>query len=127
MKTPLSPFTLRGRPPALQWGALLCASLVSIWAFELMGLPAALLLGAIGAAILLSWFEGRVKIPVWSFVIAQGFVGCLMARSISPDILVTMRSKWPMFLTLIGAVILFATLLGFVLARFRVLPGTTAV
>ncbi|MGH6798111.1 MAG: AbrB family transcriptional regulator, partial [Roseiarcus sp.] len=86
-----------------------------------------LLLGAIAAAIVLSWFEGRVRIPPWAFVIAQGFVGCLVARSITPDIVVTIVRKWPMFLGLIGAVILFAAVLGYVLARWKVLPGTTAV
>ena len=85
----MSRFTLKASPPALQWGALLSASLICVAAFELMRLPAALLLGAIGAAILVSWFEGRVRIPPWAFVVAQGFVGCLVARSITPDILLT--------------------------------------
>ena len=123
----MSRLTLRGMRPVLQWGALLVASLVCVSAFELMRLPAALLLGAIAAAILLSWFEGRVRIPPWAFVVGQGFVGCLVARSITPDILLTIFQKWPLFLTLIGAVIGFATGLGFVLARWKVLPGTTAV
>ena len=123
----MSRFTLSGRSPALQWGALLGASLISVAAFELMRLPAALLLGAIAAGILLSWFEGRVRIPAWAFVIAQGFVGCLVARSITPDIVMTIVRKWPMFLGLIGAVIFFAAALGFVLARWKLLPGTTAV
>ena len=92
-----------------------------------MRLPAALLLGAIGAAILVSWFEGRVRIPPWAFVVAQGFVGCLVARSITPDILLTIFQKWPMFLVLIGSVILMAAGLGFALARWKVLPGSTAV
>ena len=104
----MSRFTLKERPSALQWGALLTASLICVAAFELMRLPAALLLGAIAAAILVSWFEGRVRIPPWAFVVAQGFVGCLVARSITPDILLTIFRKWPMFLTLIGAVIFFA-------------------
>ncbi|MGB3580166.1 MAG: AbrB family transcriptional regulator [Roseiarcus sp.] len=119
--------TLKERPSALQWGALLTASLVCVSAFELMRLPAALLLGAIAAAILISWVEGRVRIPPWAFVVAQGFVGCLVARSITPDILLTILQKWPMFLALIGAVIFFAAGLGFALARWKVLPGTTAV
>ncbi len=123
----MSRSTLKERPSALQWGALLAASLVCISAFELMRLPAALLLGAIAAAILVSWFEGRVWIPPWAFIVAQGFVGCLVARSITPDILLTIFQKWPMFLTLIGAVIFFAAGLGFALARWKVLPGTTAV
>src|SRR5580658_627043 len=123
----MSPFTLRGRPAPLQWCALLGASLVLISVLELLGLPAALLLGSIGAGILLAWFEGRIEIPAWSFVIAQGVVGCLVARSISPDILMEMLRQWPMFITCIGMVIVFATTLGFLLARFKVLPGTTAV
>ncbi len=123
----MSRFTLKTSPPALQWGALLSASLICIAAFELMRLPAALLLGAIAAAILVSWFEGRVGIPSWAFVAAQGFVGCLVARSVTPDILLTILYKWPMFLILIGSVILLATGLGFALARWKVLPGSTAV
>ena len=123
----MSPFTLRDRPPALQWGALLGASLISVAAFELARLPAALLLGAIAAGVLLSWFDGRVRIPAWAFVVAQGFVGCLVARSITPDIVMTILQRWPMFLGLIGAVIFFATGLGYALARWKVLPGTTAV
>jgi len=123
----MSLLTLRERPPALQWAVLLGASFLCVAAFELMRLPAALMLGAIGAAILLSWFEGRVKIPPLAFVIAQGFVGCLVARSVTPDIMMTIGRKWPMFLSLIGAVIFFAAALGFVLARWRIFPGTTAV
>ena len=92
-----------------------------------MRLPAALMLGAIGAAICLCWFEGRVTIPPWGFVIAQGFIGCLVARAITTDIVVTIFQRWPMFLALIGAVIVFAAALGYVLTRLRVLPGTTAV
>jgi membrane AbrB-like protein len=123
----MSHFTLRQTKPALQWAALLGASVVGVAGFELMRLPAALLLGAIAAAILLSWFEGRVTMPPWGFVIAQGFVGCLVARAITPDIVMTLFRRWPMFLFLIGAVILFAAVLGFGLTRLRMLPGTTAV
>jgi membrane AbrB-like protein len=123
----MSLFALRDRPAALQWGVLLGASLICVAALELARLPAALLLGAMAAGILLSWFEGRVNIPPWTFVLAQGFVGCLVARSITPDIVVTIVRKWPMFFILIGAVIVFAATLGFLLARWRVFPGTTAV
>ena len=123
----MSPFTLRQTPQVLQWTGLLAASLVCVAAFELMRLPAALMLGAIAAAILLSWFEGRVTIPPWGFVIAQGFVGCLVARAITPEIVATIFRKWPMFLVLIGAVIFIAAFLGYALTRLRVLPGATAV
>jgi uncharacterized protein len=50
-----------------------------------------------------------------------------VARAITTDIVVTIFQRWPMFLALIGAVILFAAALGYVLTRLNVLPGTTAV
>src|SRR5271157_2586157 len=123
----MSYFTLRHQPAALQWAALVIASFVLVWLLERMRLPAALLLGSMAAAILLAWFEGRAKIPPLAFVIAQGIVGCLVARSISPDIVMEIVRQWPMFLICVGAVILFATALGYGLARSKVLPGTTAV
>jgi uncharacterized protein len=123
----MPPFTLRQTPPVLQWAGLLVASVVCVAGFEFVRLPAALMLGAIAAAILLSWFEGRVRLPAWGFIIAQGFVACLVARAITGDIVMTLFRGWPMFLLLIGAVIFFAAVLGYVLTRLRVLPGTTAV
>src|ERR1700727_835280 len=123
----MSHFTLRQTPQPIQWATLFASSVVFVAAFELIRLPAALMLGAIGAAVLLCWFEGKVTIPPWGFVMAQGFIGCLVARAITTDIIVTIFQRWPMFLTLIGAVILFAAALGYVLTRLKVLPGTTAV
>jgi uncharacterized protein len=123
----MSQFTLRRTSQPIQWAALLAGSVVCVAAFELMRLPAALMLGAIGAAICLCWFEGRVTIPPWGFVIAQGFIACLVARAITTDIVVTIFHRWPMFFILIAAVIVFAAALGYVLTRLKVLPGTTAV
>ena len=120
-------FSLRRTPQAAQWGALIGASLVFVSLLELMRLPAALLLGPMAAAIMLAWFEGRVRMPGWSFVAAQGVVGCLVARSVSPDIVREMLRDWPMFVASVGAVLLFSTALGYALARWKVLPGTTAV
>src|SRR5258708_36541035 len=94
----MSPFTLRQTPQPIQWAALLGASVVFVAAFELMRLPAALMLGAIGAAICLCWFEGRVTIPPWGFVIAQGFIGGLWARAPSTDISVPIFFSSPLFL-----------------------------
>ena len=52
----MSHFTLRQTPQPIQWATLLGASVVCVAAFELMRLPAALMLGAIGAAILLCYW-----------------------------------------------------------------------
>ncbi len=125
-RTPTA-FTLRDQPAVVQWAALLAASLAFIVPLELIHLPAALLLGAMGAAILVSAFEGRPAPPQWAYVAAQGLIGCLVARSIGPGILQEMLAHWPVFLGGVVAVLLFSTVLGALLARWQVLPGTTAV
>ena len=120
-------FTLRGRTRLFQWAALLCASLVFISLLELIHLPAAVLLGAMAAAILASYFESDLVMPATPYVIAQGLVSCLVARSIGADILATMTRQWPILLFCVGSVIVFSTGLGGLLARWKILPGTTAV
>jgi membrane AbrB-like protein len=120
-------FTLRGRPPWQQWCTLLAASLLLIVPLELLHLPAALLLGAMGGAIFLAMHEGQVEVPRWPYLIAQGLIGCLVARTIGAPILRTMAEQWPIFLAGIGAVLVFSTTLGWLLARWKILPGTTAV
>jgi uncharacterized protein len=120
-------FTLRDMPTPLKWAILLLLSLAFIVPLELMRLPAALLLGAMAAAILVSVFDGKLAVPHWPYVLAQGLIGCLVARSIGPAILVTMVRQWPLFLAGVCSVLLISTSLGALLARWKVLPGTTAV
>ena len=119
--------TLRATPSVLRWGVLLAASLAFIVPLELIRLPAALLLGAMAAAILVAVFEGELAVPRWPYVLAQGLIGCLVARSIGPAILVTMVQQWPLFLAGVCSVLVISTSLGALLARWKVLPGTTAV
>src|SRR6204780_311178 len=119
--------TLRYTGAALKWAVLALLSLGFIVPLELMQLPAALLLGAMAAAILVAVFDGKLAVPHWPFVLAQGLIGCLVARSIGPAILVTMVRQWPLFLAGVGSVLLISTSLGALLARWKVLPGTTAV
>src|SRR5580700_9919374 len=119
--------SLRATSLALRWGVLLAASLAFIVPLELIRLPAALLLGAMGAAILVAAFEGDLVVPRWPYVLAQGLIGCLVARSIGPPILATMVRQWPLFLAGVCSVLVISTSLGALLARWKVLPGTTAV
>jgi uncharacterized protein len=119
--------TLRAAPALLKWGVLLAASLAFIVPLELIRLPAALLLGAMAAAIGVAVFEGKLAVPRWPYAIAQGLIGCLVARSIRTPILVTMIQQWPVFLAGVCSVLVISTSLGALLARWKVLPGTTAV
>jgi membrane AbrB-like protein len=119
--------TLSARPAALQWAALIGGTLACVALFRLLGLPAALLLGAMAGAILVASFEGRVHIPPRSFILAQGVIGCLIAKAIGSASMATMLKQWPVFLIGIGTVMAFAAGLGVLLARWKVLPGTTAI
>ena len=120
-------FTFRDTKPVLRRLILLLGTVVCIALLELAHLPAAVLLGSMVAAIILAANEGVVSVPSRLFFGAQGFVGCLVARSISPNILLVIVHQWPVFLFGITAVIVFSTFLGIVLTRFNVLPGTTAI
>jgi membrane AbrB-like protein len=121
------PHTLHDSPAVLQWGLLLIGSIAFVWLLELIRIPAALLLGSMAAGIGVAAFEGRIAAPKWLFVMAQGVVGCLVARSIGPDILTTILRQWPIFLICVGAVTFFGFALGGLLARWQILPGTTAI
>jgi membrane AbrB-like protein len=119
--------TLRATPTVLKWGVLLAASLAIIVPLEWIRLPAALLLGAMAAAILVAVFEGTLAVPRGPYVLAQSLIGCLVARSLGPAILATMLRQWPLFLAGVCSVLVISTSLGALLARRKVLPGTTAV
>ena len=120
-------FSMRDWPFWCQWAALVMLSLFFIIVLELLHVPAALLLGSMGAAILVAANEGRIAAPAKSYVLAQGMIACLIARTVNPGILATMARQWPVFLFSVGSVIACSTLLGGLLARWKVLPGTTAV
>ena len=111
----------------LTWGALLVLSVLAVWLFEAMRLPAALLLGCMVAAIAIGATSGGIAVPGVAFVLAQGIVGCLIARSSPLAILGTIVADWPLFLATVIAVVGACSALGWVLARYRVLPGTVAI
>ena len=119
--------SLRATPPVVQWGVLLAASVALIVPLELLRIPAALLLGAMAAGVLVALFDGKLTVPSWPYVLAQGLIGCLVARSVGPVILVTMYRQWPLFLAGVCSVLIISSSLGALLARWKVLPGTTAV
>jgi len=119
--------SLNGLPRLVHWIILLALSLAFATVFDLARLPAAMLLGAMLAAILIAVSEGSPRIPRPAFVLGQGIVGCLVARGISPEILVSLRNDWMLFVSVTVIVILACSGMGWILARKKVLPGTTAV
>ncbi|CDX32329.1 putative membrane protein [Mesorhizobium sp. ORS 3359] len=116
----------RLRPPR-QWLALLVFSLLFAGALELAALPAALLIGPMLAAILAGTNGATVRVPRPPFASAQAIVGCLVANSISADIFPAFYKEWPLFLGVVVATVAASSLLGWLISRWRILPGTTAI
>jgi uncharacterized protein len=118
---------LSASPAVLQWSVLLVASLALIVPLQLIHIPAALLLGALAAGILIAVFEVKLTVPRRPYFLAQALIGCLVARSIDPAILAAMVRQWPLFLGGVCSVLIISTALGVLLARWKVLPGSTAI
>src|SRR5262245_61160713 len=113
-------------PLAAQWATLIAGSVVLATLLELVALPAALLLGPMLAGILLAINGGRIRLTRLPANAAQTIVGMLVARSITSDIVLTFVKSWPLFLAVVAAIIATSAALGWMIARLKVLPGTTA-
>ena len=113
--------------PVSQWGLLLAGSVVFAALLELTGLPAALLLGPMIAGIIMATNGGTIRAPRLPVLAAQTIVGCLVARAVNGDIVVAFLKDWPLFLCVIVVMLATSGALGWVLSRYQVLPGSTAV
>ena len=113
--------------PALQWLLILAVSLLFAGALEAAALPAALLIGPMMVGIVAGANGATVRVPGPAFAGAQSIVGFLVAASISPGIIPTFVAEWPLFLGAVTATLLASSVLGWLISRWRILPGTTAV
>jgi len=113
--------------PAVRWAILGLVSAVVGAVLHLAHLPAALMLGPMIAGIALEMAGGTVRIPPVAMSVAQGIIGCLVARAITHDILGAFAARWPLFLGVVALTLLASLFLGWVIFRLRILPGTTSV
>jgi membrane AbrB-like protein len=114
-------------PVTAQWAVLAVLSFVIGAVLVWLAVPAALFLAPMLSAVLLSVNGGGVRISPWIGISAQGLIGCMIARMLPPSIFGEMLVHWPLFIATMLAVIAAAGLLGWLAARFRVLPGTTVI
>jgi uncharacterized protein len=113
--------------PLLQWGVVLALSLVFLALLEALHIPAALLLGPMIAGILFASAGGSVRVPRPLYAGAQALVGCMIARSLPLSNAGEIVHNWPVFLIGVGSTVVVAASIGWLLTRWRVLPGTTAI
>lgn len=123
--TPRAPFSRLPRP--VQWALLIALSLGLAAVLELAGLPAALLIGPMIAGILMETGGGSLKVNATAFNYAQAIIGCQIARGITPDIVHGFSHHGLLFITVVGATVLASCMLGWVMGRLRIIPGTTPI
>ena len=88
--------------------------------------PAALMLGPLVAAIVVASNGAKLRLPLPPFVLAQGIVGCLIAKMVPLSIVGDVLGHWFLFSVGVLAVVAISTLIGWLMTRWQVLPGTTA-
>lgn len=89
--------------------------------------PAALLLGPMAVGAAFSLLNRPVVVPRKVFLGAQTFIGCMIATSLTTELLGNFLQQWWLFVGITLMVLMMSTTLGYLLARWQVLPGTTAV
>jgi hypothetical protein len=112
--------------PGLQWASLALASFAVSLGLDRAGLPAALMLGPMIAAIgfALAGATIRIKRPV--FLLAQGVIGCLVARTMTASTLAEIARDWPLLVLTVAATILFSCFAGWTAGRFGRIPRDAA-
>jgi len=112
---------------SVQWACLLVASAVFVAVLEALHLPAALLLGPMIAGIVVGTSGGHIRVNEIVFSGTQAIIGCMIGRSIPVSILHEAWVEWPVFVVGVMSTIVMAAVLGWSLAHWRVLPGTSAI
>ena len=125
MADQIGPLARLSRP--VQWGVLLVASVALATLLRLTGLPAALMLGPMLAAILVGTNGGTIRINHLAQNAAFAVLGCMIAGTFTSEIVGTVLKEWPLCLGVVTSTVMASGLLGWALGRARVIPGSTAV
>jgi len=116
---------LRSEAP-LRWLQLLALTLLVSLLLVATGLPAAWLLGAMAASIVLSVRGISPRLPGSAVSAAQGMVGLLIASGLDANAFRQDADHAVLFGAVVAAVIAISVALGALLFRMKVMPGTSA-
>jgi membrane AbrB-like protein len=108
------------------WAWLAIASGMAALGLARAGFPAALLLGPMLVAIAFGAAGTTLRVPRWAFLGAQGVVGCLIARSVNPTLLVSLAHGWVTIITVVLTTVIASAFVGWLLAKFGHLGASTA-
>jgi membrane AbrB-like protein len=114
-------------PVPVHWASLLALSAFFATLLELLRLPAALLLGPMLAGIVVENLGARLRVPTVGVKLSQAVIGCLIAHAITGEIVHTFAQRWPLYVGITLSTLALSGVIGWVVARTRVVPGTTAI
>lgn len=123
---PSFPRALPPRRSIAEWAVLCVASAALAGLLKAAGLPAALLLGAMLAAIACGLAGFKVRVPRPGFQGAQAIIGLLIAHSVTGSLVRTVLDDGPIMLAVVVVTVAASALVGWLLTRLKVLPGATA-
>jgi uncharacterized protein len=123
----VTPSWITSMPSPLRWLALLALSGLLCWLWGLAGLPAALLLGPMIAAIVFAANGVHLSVPRVPFLGAQAIIGAMVSIAITPSIISTFAHDALLFSVVMTVTLLGAALIGWLISRAGWIPGATAV
>ena len=118
---------MQSLPSAARWSVLLAASIAVTALLQWVKLPAAFLLGPAAAALMVQTRGGGVIVPRFSLIAAQAVLGCLVAHTITPSIVDGFLYHWPSVLGVLALSITASIVIGWIMGRFRIIPGSTPI
>jgi len=118
---------LQRTPRLLQWLLILSLSAVLTMLISMSGLPAAALIGPMLSGAIAGINGATVRLPKPLFVAPQGVIGVLIATALQPEILSALFDEWLIFIGAVISTVAASSFLGWMISRWRVLPGSTAV
>jgi membrane AbrB-like protein len=110
-----------------QWVCLVLASIAFAASLEALNVSAALLIGPMIAGVIVASTIGRIRVPDTVFAATQGIIACMIARAMPASIVDEVAMQWPVFGAGVMSTIVMAAVVGWLLTRFKVLPGTSAI
>jgi uncharacterized protein len=110
-----------------QWSLLVVLTAVITAGLASFGLPAVYLLGPMLSGLILAARGFRFSLPSTPVAFCQGLIGVMIAHSLPANILAEVGKDGLLFAALVFSVIGLSFGIGWLLAHYQILPGTTAI
>lgn len=112
---------------AAVWALLITVSVIVTAVLHALMVPASLLLGPMLSAIVVAAWRPGLSAPGWTVTVGQAVVGCVIAAAMGGGIGAAVAAEWPLFGAIAVATILASGVIGYLLGRLRIVPGTVAI